>query len=247
MTPEVDVLGIGLNATDTLIVLPEFPPYAGKIAFDRELLSPGGQVATAIVTCAKLGLRSKYIGTIGDDLRGNVQRESLEGTGVDTSGIIVRAGCPNQTAYILIDERTGERTVLWRRENSLRLSASEINAGDIAGCRMLHIDGYDTEAAAFAASLARDHDIPVSLDVDTIYPDFEPVLRNVDHLVASSVWPARWTGETDPFTALHRLQQEYGMRVAAMTLGEHGALALIDGAFTYSPAFAVHTVDTTGA
>lgn len=247
MTPAVDVLGIGLNATDTLIVLPEFPPYAGKIAFDRELLSPGGQVATAVVTCAKLGLRSKYIGTIGDDLRGDVQRESLEGTGVDTSGIIVRPGCPNQTAYILIDERTGERTVLWRREDSLRLSADEINRADIAACRILHIDGYDTEVAAFAASLAREHGIPVSLDVDTIYPDFEPVLRNVDYLVASSVWPARWTGETDPFVALERLQQEYGMRVAAMTLGEHGALALTDGAFTYSPAFPVHTVDTTGA
>ncbi len=98
MSGPCDVLGIGLNATDTLLLLKEFPPYAGKVAFDREMLSPGGQVATAIVSCARLGLRAKYIGTIGDDLRGNIQRASLDGTGVDTGSLIVRQNCPNQTA-----------------------------------------------------------------------------------------------------------------------------------------------------
>lgn len=242
-----DVLGIGLNATDTLLLLPEFPAYAGKVAFERELLSPGGQVATAIVTCAKLGLRTKYIGTIGDDLRGQIQRESLAGTGVDTSSLIVRSGCPNQTAYILIDERTGERTVLWHREDSLRLQPEEIDPNEIAGSRLLHIDGYDTEAAAFAASVARKNRVPVSLDVDTVYNGFDAVLKHVDFLVAGSGWPAKWTGDTDPFLALHRLQREYHFKVTAMTLGDHGALALEGNQWFYSPAFQVACLDTTGA
>jgi sulfofructose kinase len=158
LSPTIDVLGIGLNATDTLLLVPEFPPYAGKIAFDRELLSPGGQIATAIVTCAKLGLRAKYVGTIGDDRRGQIQRESLDNSGVDTTGLIVREGCPNQTAYILIDQRTGERTVLWQRSDCLRLRPSDLRAEDIAGTRLLHIDGYDTEAAGYAASVRRSRD-----------------------------------------------------------------------------------------
>ena len=241
------MLGIGLNATDTLLLVPEYPAYAGKIAFDREMLSPGGQVATAVVACAKLGLRAKYIGTIGDDLRGQIQRESLEGTGVDTSSLIVRPGCPNQTAYIIIDERTGERTVLWRRENSLRLRPEEIHPDEIRCSRLLHIDGYDTEAAAFAAEIARKNGVPVSLDVDTVYPGFEAVLKQVDFLVAGSGWPAKWTGETDPFSALWRLQREYRFQVTAMTLGDHGALALQDDQWYYSPAFHVSCVDTTGA
>jgi sulfofructose kinase len=244
---DCDVLGIGLNATDTLLLLPEFPTYAGKVAYGQELLSPGGQVATAIVACAKLGLRAKYIGTIGDDFRGNVQRQSLQETGVDISGLILRPECPNQTAYILIDQRTGERTVLWHRANCLRLAASEVRPEDIAGAKLLHIDGYDSEAAAHAASLARQHGIPVSLDVDTVYPGFECVLKHVDYLVASSSWPGKWTGEKDPFVALDRLQREYALRVAAMTLGERGSLALEEGRWTYSPAFEVRCVDTTGA
>jgi sulfofructose kinase len=247
LTHSFDVLGIGLNATDTLLILPEFPAYAGKVGFTEEILSPGGQVATAIVACARLGLTTRYIGTIGDDLRGKIQWESLDGTGVDVSGVIVREGCPNQTAYILIDQRTGERTVLWQRPSCLRLTPDDIHHQDIVSSRMLHIDGYDTEAAAKAASIARGVGIPVSLDVDTIYPRFDSVLRNVDHLVASHVWPAKWTGEADPFTALERLQREYGFKVAAMTLGEYGSMGLSEGRFVYSPAFQVSCVDTTGA
>lgn len=247
MDPAFDVLGIGLNATDTLLLVDEFPQYAGKVPFARELLSPGGQVATAIVACARLGLRTKYIGTIGDDLRGQMQRESLEGTDVDTADVIVRAGCPNQTAYIIIDQRTGERTVLWQRAECLRLAASEIHAEHIAGARMLHIDGYDMEAARYAASIAQAQGVPVSLDVDTVYPGFEFVLEHVDYLVAGSGWPAKWTGESDPFTALARLRDQYRLRVAAMTVGNRGALALDENGWTYSPAFEVSCADTTGA
>jgi sulfofructose kinase len=242
-----DVVGIGLNATDTLLLVQEFPPYAGKVPFDREMLSPGGQVATAMVSCSRLGLRAKYIGTVGDDLRGDIQRQSLEGTGVDISSVIVRANCPNQTAYIIIDERTGERTVLWQRAEGLRLLPGEINEADIVNARMLHIDGFDIAAAAHAASIARQHNVPVSIDVDTVYLGFEAVLRNVDYLVAGSGWPAKFTGESDPFKALTALQSEYGMKVAAMTLGDYGSLARNGGRWYYSPAFEVSCQDTTGA
>ncbi|MGA3041026.1 MAG: hypothetical protein ABSF54_09600 [Bryobacteraceae bacterium] len=47
MPPRFDVAGVGLNATDTLLVVPRFPPYAGKDPFEEEFLSPGGQVAVA--------------------------------------------------------------------------------------------------------------------------------------------------------------------------------------------------------
>ena len=118
-----DVVGVGLNATDTLLLLSRFPAYAGKVPFETEILSPGGQVASAMVTCAKLGLRVKYIGTVGDDERGRIQMESLLGSGINLDDIVVRKNCPNQTAYILIDQTTGERTVLWKRPDCLRLTA----------------------------------------------------------------------------------------------------------------------------
>src|SRR5260370_31972658 len=170
--PDFDVVGVGLNATDTLILLSKFPAYAGKVAFEREILSPGGQVASAMVTCARLGLRVKYIGTVGDDERGRVQLESLRATGINLDDVQVRPNCPNQTAYILIDQTTGERTVLWRREDCLRLNPDSMTAEKITCARLLHIDAPDTATVARAAPIARQHRIPGTGDVDTIYPGF---------------------------------------------------------------------------
>ncbi len=245
--PPFDVVGVGLNATDTLILLPRFPPYGGKVPFEREVLSPGGQVASALVTCAKLGLRAKYVGTLGDDPRGAVQLESLRASGVNLDDIEVRLDCPNQSAYILVDQTSGERTVLWHRAECLRIDPTSLAPEKIACARLLHIDGHDTPAVSRAAEIARRRQIPVSVDVDTIYPGFEQVLPNVDDLIGSSEFPSRWTGEADPFRALAMIQDEYRMRVAAMTLGADGSLARVEGRFIYTPGFVVDCVDTTGA
>jgi sulfofructose kinase len=245
--PQFDVVGVGLNATDTLLLLPKFPAYAGKVPFDAEILSPGGQVASAMVACARLGLRVKYIGTTGDDERGRIQIQSLRDSGINLDDVEIRENCPNQTAYILIDQTTGERTVLWNRPDCLRLTPESITPAKIACASLLHIDGHDTPAVTRAAEIARQHGIPVTVDVDTIYHGFDSVLPNVDYLVASSEFPGQWTTEHDPFKALETIRNEYGMRVAAMTLGAHGALALGGGGFVYSPAFVVNCVDTTGA
>ncbi|HET8550419.1 MAG TPA: PfkB family carbohydrate kinase [Bryobacteraceae bacterium] len=245
--PAFDVVGVGLNATDTLLLLPHFPAYAGKVAFTHEILSPGGQVASAIVACAALGLRTKYIGTVGDDERGRVQVQSLRGLGINLDHLQLRRNCANQSAYILVDQSTGERTVLWQRPECLRIDPQEITPEQITCARLLHIDGHDTPAVAHAAAIARQARIPVSVDVDTIYPGFDQVLPNADYLIASSEFPGRWTGEQDPFRALEVIQSEYGMQVAAMTLGAHGALARAGGRFIYSPAYVVNCVDTTGA
>ncbi|HLK17909.1 MAG TPA: PfkB family carbohydrate kinase [Bryobacteraceae bacterium] len=244
---DFDVVGVGLNATDTLILLSHFPAYAGKVAFEREILSPGGQVASAMVTCAKLGLRVKYIGTVGDDERGRVQLASLEDSGINLDDLEVRKNCPNQTAYILIDQTTGERTVLWQRAECLRLEPESITNEKITCARMLHIDAHDTPAVARAAEIAHQHRIPVTVDVDTIYHGFDRVLPHVDYLVASSEFPVQWTHERDPFRALEMIQEEYHIPVAAMTLGALGALARMHGRFVYSPAFVVNCADTTGA
>lgn len=224
-----DVVGLGLNATDTVVVVPRFPPFGGKIAFETEMLSPGGSVATAMVACAKLGLRVKYIGTVGDDERGRVQlaslRESgmnLRESGINLDDVEIRPGCPNQTAYILVDRLTGERTVLWRRDECLRLDPGSVTVEKIACARMLHLDGHDTDAAGKAAGIARRHGIPVTADVDTPRPGLDQVLGSIDYLVTNSEFPGEWTKESDPPRALERIQEEYGIKVAAMTLGAEG-------------------------
>jgi sulfofructose kinase len=245
--PNFDVVGVGLNATDTVLMVPRMPAYGGKAPFAREFYSVGGQVATAMVTCARLGLSAKYIGTVGDDERGRIQMASLRASGIDIEHVQQRVNCPNQSAYIVVDESTGERTIFWNRPDCLTISPAQITPDQITCARLLHIDGHDTPAVEHAARIARAANIPVTVDVDTIYAGFDRVLPFVDYLIASAEFPARWTGIEDPLAALIAIQRKWGMRVAAMTLGAHGALAYTEGRFHYSPAFIVNCIDTTGA
>src|ERR1700733_111619 len=174
--PSFDLAGVGLNATDTLIKVAHFPAYGGKVPIEAEMFSPGGQVASALTAAATLGLRVKYIGTVGDDERGRIQLASLRETGINLDDVEVRENCPNQMAYIIIDESTGERTVFWSRADCLSLEPASITAEKIGCARMLHIDGHDTAAVEQAAKVARECSVPVSVDVDTIYPGFDRVL-----------------------------------------------------------------------
>jgi len=250
-TPAFDLAGVGLNATDTLVIVERYPPCGGKVPIEAEFTSPGGQVATALATAAKLGLRVKYIGSVGDDERGRIQMATLRESGMNLDDVEIRPNCPNQSAYIVIDRASGERTIFWNRPDCLRIEPARITAEKIACARMLHIDGHDTPAVEQAARFAHERGIPVSLDVDTIYTGLDRVLGLVDFLVASTEFPARWTGESDPFRALEILQTRFAMKVAAMTLGADGALARVVAGgvdeYIYSPGFVVNAVDTTGA
>lgn len=242
-----DVVGVGLNSTDTIVTVDHYPACPGKARILDERVSPGGQVASALAACAALGLRTRYIGAVGDDAAGRIQLESLRQAGVDASGVKIRPNCASQSAYVMVEAATGERTIFHRRSPALNLAEEEIPAAAIASARLLHVDGHDAAAIAHAARLARAHQVPVSLDVDTIYPGVEAALPNVDYLVSSATFPARWTGIAHPFDALLRLQREYGFRAAVMTLGAEGSLALFEGRFIYAPGFVVEAVDSTGA
>ena len=247
MTTPFDLVGVGLNATDTLLLVPNFPSYGGKVRIAQEITSCGGQVASALATAAKLGLRTKYIGSVGDDARGELQLDSLRETGIDLTDVVIRKNCANQSAYIVIDQSPGERPAFWSRPDCLTIDPATITEANIGCARMLHIDGHDTPAVEKAARVARSLGIPVSCDVDTIYPGFDRVLPLVDYLIASTEFPARWTGEKDPHRALELIQNQHGMRVAAMTLGAGGALARVDGEFIHAPGYKVDCIDTTGA
>ena len=243
-----DVVGLGLNATDVAIEVPCYPAFNSKVEFLSAGLQAGGQVATALTVCRRFGLRAKYIGRVGSDEAGRFQLESLRREGLDVADVRVVPDCPNQAAYIVIDRGTGERTILWRRDPRLDLRPEELRPEMIQGARLLHVDGHDTAAAAQAARWARAAGLPVTADVDNIYAGLDALLGLTDYLISSESFPAAYTGESDLFRALARIQERHpAMKLVAATLGRDGVLGFAAGQFLYEPAFEVACRDTTGA
>jgi len=243
----VDVVGLGLNATDTVLIVREFPALGSKARVLSTSQQAGGQVATALVTCARLGLRARYIGKVGDDDAGRFQLASLRQEGLDLRYLRVARGTGNQFACILVDQRTGERTVFWDRDPRLAIAPRDFAREAVTSARLLHVDGCDVEASLQAARWARRARIPIVADLDTVYKRVERLFPYIDYLVASANFLPAVTGEPDPFKVLEFMARDYKVRVPGMTLGRDGALLLHDGRFYYSPGFVVETVDTTGA
>jgi sulfofructose kinase len=242
---KVDVVGVGLNATDTLIPLPEYPARGSKVAFRDAHILPGGQVATAIAACQQWGLSTRYVGKVGDDHAGRLHRDEFDRLGVEAR-LLIAKNCKSQQAFIIVDD-IGERTVLWKRDKRVTLRPEELQREWITEARVLHVDGHDTEAAALAAAWARAVAIPVVADLDELYPGVEALLRNLDYFVASRDIPGRITGERDLRKSLPVVHKRYGFRLTAATLGEEGVLAWDGERFHYAAAYCVKVVDTIGA
>ena len=242
---KVDLVGVGLNATDTLIPLPEFPTPGSKIEYSAVKVLPGGQVATTVVACRHWGLRTRYVGKLGDDDAAALHQREFARTGVDARLVIVPE-CASPQSLILVDA-TGERTVLCRRDERLILQPGELQCKWIVNARALHVDGHDTAAATLAARWARETGVTTIADLDEAYPGVDRLLENIDHLIVSRNFPAQITGEPHLEDALRLMHNRYGCTLTAATLGEEGVLAWDGTTFLHAAAYQVPVVDTTGA
>lgn len=236
---------MGLNATDTLISVSQFPGVGSKVEVRSIAHLPGGQVATAMIACQRWGLQARYVGKLGDDLAGKIHHEAFAEAGVEPH-IVTVPGCASAQSFIIVDPH-GERTVLWQRDERLTLRPDELNREWIVNAHALLVDGADTAAGTQAAQLARAAGIPVIADLDEIYPNLETLLENIDYLIVSRDFPTKLTGKADLQRSLPELQRRFGSRLTAATLGTDGVLAWDGELFHYSTAFQVPVADTTGA
>ncbi|HJO37210.1 MAG: carbohydrate kinase family protein [Vicinamibacterales bacterium] len=242
-----DVVGLGLNSVDlvTAIAGPLRPD--GKHPADTMLRVAGGQTATAMATCAKLGWRARYVGHFGGDENGRFSESSLAAAGVDVSTCRSLPGTKNQFAIIVVDRHSGQRTIMWQRDPSLRMRAADVEAESVTAGRVLLVDCAETEAAIEAARLARRAGIPSVIDVERVRPKIETLLGEVDVIIAAQAFPSAFTGVADLGRAMHELASRFDAALTGVTLGADGSLAIVDGQEIRSPGRPIDVVDSTGA
>ena len=242
-----DVAGFGLNSVDLVAVVAEFPACSTKQRLQRVAWLPGGQIATAMATCARLGWRARYVGRFGDDDLGGVSRDSLICAGVDISAAATMVGATNQFAVILVDARTGERTVLWDRHPALNMEPADVSQDALTSGRLLIVDCHQTAASTQAARYAREAGIPTIIDVEKVRPGIGDLLQNIDAIIAAEEFPAALTGHEDLGRSLGIIGREFGASLVCVTLGAKGSLAWCHGREIRTPPFPVDCVDSTGA
>lgn len=241
-----DVVGFGLSSVDHLCVVKRHPRLDSKqelVTYDRQ---PGGQVPTALVALQRWGLCTAYVGSFGDDAGGAMARAALADEGVELSGSVIRIDTRQQVSVILIDEISGERSVLSERVPALILRAEELPHETLVDGSVLLMDAVDLPTAVAAGRAAKDQGILTVLDTDTPATGIDQLLGVTDVLIVAAEFPGKLTGRSD-LRATLRETVKRGPWFVGVTLGPGGALALVHGEFHYVPAFRVPVVDSTGA
>src|SRR4030067_270177 len=154
-TAMFDVVGIGLNAIDFLWCVPRSPMPGEKLRMSGFSRRGGGQVATALVALSRWGLRTMYVGNVGDDEHGRLSLSLLREEGVDVSRARTVPGAASQFAVILVQEDSGERTILWERDARIRIRPGEIPGEEIRRARAAPGDGPEVAASPVSARAAR--------------------------------------------------------------------------------------------
>lgn len=240
----VDVVTLGENSLDVVAVVGGEPPSSGKHALDDLRLEPGGQMATAALGCARLGLRTRYIGVFGDDPWSRRAREPLEAAGVELVAI-ERRGVSGRAAVIVV-AADGERTVFERRAPGLVLTAADIDPASLADAGVLLVDGTQPDASLRAVGIARGAGVVVISDIDRRSPEADALLAEVDVAIVPEAFVCeRWGSLSDGLLRLAHLCRRASAVVA--TRGAAGSLAWFDGSFVETPGCAVQVLDTTGA
>jgi len=246
-SPPFDVVGLGINALDLIAVIDGFPQPDTKVPFLRFEMQGGGITATAMVACARLGLRARYVGKVGSDIWSRLALRLFRQDGVDIRGVVRVPGSEGQVSVVLVDRDSGRRALFYRRPPSYDIGPDELDRAVITSGRLLHIDGTDVAAAMQAIDWARESGMRITMDGERIAPGIEKVWPRVDLLVCNPRFLAAATGTSDPEAGLRAIAARGPARVA-VTLAEKGVLGLAEGRFVRVPGFPVSpVVDTNGA
>ena len=243
-----DVMAVGANSVDFVYRVPAPPQIHGphaKMRIGRHLISCGGQATTMLATIAAMGLRGKYVGVTGHDDNGARIRRELTLLGLDVEHTIVR-DVANPHAVILVDESSGERMVLWDRDDDLAMRPDEYPLDLVGDARVVHVDDTDQAASIAVAHAARRAGVPVTSDIDRLTDLTEALIAAVSLPMFAEHVPAALTGESDPERALRKMRRSHD-GLLCVTLGPRGAMLLVGDTLYADPAPRIDAIDTTGA
>ncbi|MCI0515535.1 PfkB family carbohydrate kinase [candidate division KSB1 bacterium] len=243
---QVECVGQGICAVDFLCLLPYYPALDEKLVLQNFSKQGGGPVPTALVTLARLGVKTAFLGKVGADTEGAFIIDDLRQEGVDTAAMTVEPPMHTPCAFIWIDSHSGKRTVVLNRTQTSDLTLTTQHHQMISRSKILLIDGWEVDTALQSARWARQAGLKIVADFGSVRPRMPALLAAVDYPVVSEKFVSQFWGKLDAARATQNLMQT-GAQVGVVTCGVHGCFGSDRTGTYFQSAFQVPVVDTTGA
>ncbi|WP_226582051.1 aminoimidazole riboside kinase [Halobacillus litoralis] len=225
--------------------------------------SPGGAPANVSVGVSRLGLKSTFLGKVGDDVLGQFLKTTLDDFGVQTHSMPLTPDVRTGVVFVTNAE-DGERSFDFYINPSADqfLETTEINESDFDRHKVLHIGSISMigetvkKATHHAVELAKEKGMVVSYDPNlrpALWPSEEQaretiisMLGEADLLKLSEEELEFITGEKEIEPGLEKLK-DYNIPLILITMGGDGGYVCTKEGIEHVPAMRVQAVDTTGA
>ena len=243
ITPAVEImraLFIGQTYIDVTFLTDRMPTGDEKHVASDYAVSFGGNAVTAAFCCAKLGIPPDLLATVADDWLGRMFLDMAA-----SYRISIHARKVRMSSLSFIMPKNSKRAIVRCRDDDYLHPFPVLN---LSGCRALHLDGHQPDAAIHYAKLCRDAGILTSLDGGGLRSNTQDLLGFIDVAVVAERLCEQMGQE--PAAMLDFLKSR-GCRIGGVTLGERG-FVWYDGTGTVRtlPALAVpsdRVLDTSGA
>jgi sulfofructose kinase len=242
--PRGVVVGVGLATVDLICVAPRLDER--QIELSVFSMQGGGATGTALAALAMLGASTRYFGRVGDDHFGRFILSGLADVGVNTALVQVEEQKMSPVSIVEVDEFTRKQKLLCTRGSTTALEPGDLPSRLLTGASLLCLDGYQPAMQAAIAEKARAKKIPVLLNAGHLTEGMGELLSLADVVIGSE----RFAGEFAPSDHIERSLREItrlGPRVAVITLGSEGAMALEGDKLVQQDPLEVSVADRTGA
>ncbi|MEP6632332.1 MAG: PfkB family carbohydrate kinase, partial [Lapillicoccus sp.] len=133
----VDAVFVGVATLDAIALVDGFPAADDRVVATEVAYAGGGPAATAAVAAARLGIRTAFVGTVGDDANGRTILTGLADEGVDVSGVTVVPGVASAASVVIVDRVADTRAICNRPTLRIDLSAG---ADLVTAAPVVHVD-----------------------------------------------------------------------------------------------------------
>jgi sugar/nucleoside kinase (ribokinase family) len=252
---EYDLLVLG-DCNPDLIVTGDVEPAFGQVEqiVEGASLTIGGSGAIVACGAARLGLRTAFIGVVGDDLFGHFMLDALTEKGVDVDGCVMSKSQPTGLSVILA--RNQDRAILTALGSIDSLTGDHIDRDRLRTSRHVHVSSYyllTNLRSDLAAIFNESHKAGASTSLD---PNWDPsgqwnggllaLLERTDCFFPNEAEACRMADAASVEVAAETLSR--AASVVAVKEGAKGGLARAGEETVTAPALEIdHVADTTGA
>jgi sugar/nucleoside kinase (ribokinase family) len=231
---------IGQAYIDVTFLTDRMPTGDEKYVASAYAISFGGNAVTAAFCCAKLGIVPELLATVADDWLGHMFMDMAA-----KYRIAIHARRVKTSSLSFIMPNNGKRAIVRCRDDDYLEGFPILN---MSGCRVLHMDGHQPDAAIHYAKLGRQSGMMTSLDGGGLRSNTHELLALTDVAIVAERL-CQQMGLKTP--AMIDYLKGRGCRVGGVTLGERGMVWYDEtGAVRTLPALAVppnRVLDTSGA